>query len=61
LGGQGNRDVRLHAAYAYNFGLNTNVDGTALGKGSYLTVGLTWRIDVMQAVTKLVDKVSNKR
>ena len=61
MGGQGNRDVRLHAAYGYNFGMNTNVDGTALGKGSYLTVGLTWRIDVMQAVTKLVNKVSNKR
>ena len=61
MGGQGNRDVRLHAAYAYNFGDNTNPDGTALGKGSYLTVGLTWRIDVMQAVGKLVEKVSNKR
>ena len=60
MGGQGNRDVRLHAAYGYNFGTNTNPDGTALDKGSYFTVGLTWRIDVMQAVTKLVQKVSNK-
>ena len=35
LGGKDNRDVRLHAAYAYNFGDNTNPDGTALGKGSF--------------------------
>lgn len=62
MGGQGNRDVRLHAAYAYNFGTNTNIEnGTAFGKGSYLTVGLTWRIDVVEAVSKLVNKVSSKR
>lgn len=61
MGGMGNRDVRLHAAYAYNFGLNTNEFGTALGKGSYLTVGLTWRIDVVSAVEKIIDRVANKR
>jgi hypothetical protein len=60
MGGQGNRDVRLHAAYAYNFGVNTNEDGTALGKGSYFTVGLTWRIDIMSAAKKFVNKVANK-
>ena len=60
LGGKGNRDVRLHAAYAYNFGDNTNPDGTALGKGSFLTVGLTWRINIMSAAKKFITKVSNK-
>lgn len=60
MGGKGNRDVRLHAAYAYNFGANTNIGGTAVGKGSYLTVGLTWRIDVVSAVGKLIDKVNQK-
>ena len=60
LGGQGNRDVRLHAAYAYNIGANTNPYGTALGDGSYFTVGLTWRIDVMSAAKKFISKVSNK-
>ena len=60
LGGQGNRDVRLHAAYAYNIGTNTNPYGTALGDGSYFTVGLTWRIDVMSAAKKFINKVSNK-
>lgn len=61
LGGRGNRDVRLHAAYAYNFGNNTNPNGTALGKGSYLTVGLTWRIDVVKGITTAIDKLQSKR
>ena len=63
LGGRGNRDVRLHAAYAYNFGTNTNTitPGTALGKGSYLTVGLTWRIDIVKGITTAIDKLQSKR
>jgi hypothetical protein len=56
LGGRGNRDVRLHAVYAYNFGNNTNPAGTAVDKGSYLTVGLTWRIDIMAAARKIINK-----
>ena len=60
LGGRGNRDIRLHAAYAYNFGHNTNPNGTALGKGSYLTVGLTWRIDIMAAAHNIIKKASRK-
>lgn len=60
LGRRGSRDVRLHAAYAYNFGDNTNPAGTALDKGSYLTVGLTWRIDIMSAARKIIQKTSNK-
>ena len=61
LGGRGNRDLRLHAAYAYNFGDNTNPDGTANGKGSYLTVGLTWKINVVEGITSLVEKCKAKR
>ena len=57
LGGQGNRDVRLHAAYAYNIGTNSNPVGTALGNGSYFTAGLTWRIDIMSAAKKFINKV----
>ena len=56
MGAQGNRDVRLHAAYAYNFGENTNIAGTAVPKGSFFTVGLTWKIDVMEGITKLLKK-----
>ena len=58
LGGKGNRDVRLHAAYSYNFG--NNPYGVLADKGSYLTVGLTWRIDVFSAAKKLINKVNNK-
>ena len=58
LGGKGNRDVRLHAAYAYNFG--DNPYGVLVDKGSYLTVGLTWRIDIMSAAKKIINKVANK-
>ena len=60
LGGQGNRDVRLHAAYAYNMGTNTNPNGVLFDKGSYFTFGLTWRIDLMSAAEKFIKKVSNK-
>ena len=56
LGGKCNRDIRLHAAYAYNFGQNTNIAGTALPKGSYFTFGLTWKIDVIQGVKNLLKK-----
>jgi hypothetical protein len=58
LGGKGNRDVRLHAAYSYNFG--NNPYGVLADKGSFLTVGLTWRIDVVSAAKKLINKVNNK-
>ena len=53
----GNRNVRLHAAYAHTFGVNTNLDGTALNKLGYLTVGLTWKIDIMSAAERFVNKV----
>ena len=56
LGGKGNRDIRLHAAYAYNFGENTNIAGTALPKGSFFTFGLTWKIDVIEGVKNLLKK-----
>ena len=61
LGGKGNRDVRLHAAYAYGFGTNGNPAGTILDNQGYLTVGLTWRIDVISAIGKIVNKVEAKR
>ena len=61
LGGRGNRDIRLHAAYCYNIGNNTNTNGTAFDKGSFLTVGLTWKIDVIEGISALIDKRQAKR
>ena len=53
----GNRNIRLHAAYAHTFGVNTNLDGTAVDKLGYLTMGLTWKIDIMSAAERFVNKV----
>lgn len=42
---KGDSDVRLHAAYFYNFGDNGNPEGVILGDKQYLTIGLTFRIN----------------
>ena len=61
LGAKGNRDIRLHAAYAYNIGNNTNLLGVARDKGSFFSFGLTWKVDVLQGLTSLIEKVQSKR
>ena len=61
LGAKGNRDIRLHAAYCYNIGNNTNPNGVAKNKGSFFTFGLTWKIDVVEGLTSLVNKIQSKR
>ncbi len=53
----GNRNIRVHAAYAHTFGVNTNLYGTAVDNLGYLTVGLTWKIDIMSAAERFVNKV----
>ena len=50
MGHLGNRDLRLHAAYVYNTGVNGYIDGTAMPKGSFFTFGITWKIDVLQGL-----------
>ena len=55
LGAKNNKDIRIHAMYAYNMGDNTNPAGTSLNKGSYLAVGLTWKVDVIEAAKKMID------
>lgn len=82
LGGKGNRNVRLHAAYAHTFGVNTNFEpevdccgnvvmdangtpkqvfkGTARNGLGYLTVGLTWKIDILSAAERLINKTKKK-
>ncbi len=57
LGHKGNRDIRLHAVYAHTLGNNTNPLPTAKNKQSYVTVGLTWKIDVLSAAEKFINKV----
>lgn len=57
LGHKGNRDIRLHAVYAHTLGTNTNPAPTAVNMQSYLTVGLTWKIDILSAAEKFINKV----
>lgn len=40
-------DVRLHAVAAYSFGENTNPTGVLLDNQAYITVGLTWRMNLL--------------
>ncbi len=60
LGGRGDRSVRLHAAYAYTIGKNGNPLGGAFGDQSYLTVGLTWKMDVIRIAKKLFTRHEQK-
>lgn len=43
-----NKDLRLHAVGSHNTGKNTNPAGTLLDKQSYLSVGLTWRMNLLK-------------
>lgn len=53
LGGRGNRSIRLHAACSYTFGNNTNPAGTALDKQTFVDFGLTWRLDILNAIKQV--------
>ena len=61
LGAKQNKDIRIHAMYAYSMGTNTNPGGTALDRGSYLSVGLTWKIDLIEAAKKMIDLHLSKK
>lgn len=43
---KGDPDVRLHAAYFCNMGKNGNKNGVIQGDQQYLTIGLTFRVNV---------------
>lgn len=45
---QDNRnDVRIHVVGSYSFGDNTNPAGVLLDKQTYLTMGITWRMNLL--------------
>ncbi|MBQ8307567.1 MAG: porin [Alistipes sp.] len=56
LGGRGDRSVRLHAAYAYTIGNNENPAGALIDSQSFLTIGATWRIDILKIAKKLLTR-----
>ena len=41
-----NKDLRLHAVGSHNTGKNGNPAGTLSDKQSYLSIGLTWRMNI---------------
>lgn len=43
----GRNDVRIHAAGCYSFGENTNPAGALLDQYTYLSVGVTWRMNLL--------------
>ena len=43
----GRNDVRIHLAGSYSFGDNTNPAGVLLDKQTYLTMGITWRMNLL--------------
>lgn len=53
LGGRGDRSIRLHAACSYTIGTNGNKAGALLDKQTFVDVGLTWRVDILNAIKKV--------
>lgn len=49
---KGDRSLRLHAAYYYSWGTNTNPDGWFKNKQGNLYLGLTWRADLLRLARK---------
>lgn len=54
LGGRGDRSVRLHAVYSHTWGTNLNPGGTLIDGHACLTVGATWRVDLLKIARKLI-------
>ena len=46
---EGSRDVRLHGAYSYAWGQNTNLaEGALWDNHSFVSLGVTWRMSVLK-------------
>ena len=49
----GNKDIRLHAMYGYNFGTNTNPNAVMKDDQHMMSVGLQWNMDLVDLVKKM--------
>lgn len=56
LGGKGDRSIRLHAVYGYTFGRNGNPAGALINDHTYFSIGLTWKVNVIETAKKLFTK-----
>ena len=45
---EGSSDIRLHGAYSFAWGKNTNPYGSVWGDQSFLTLGVTWRMSILK-------------
>lgn len=48
---EGSRDVRIHGVYSYTWGRNTksaSQGGTLFGDQSFLSLGVTWKMNILQ-------------
>lgn len=52
----GNKSMRIHAAYNYCFGKNSNPDGVLQPEQHFMTVGLQWRMDLIGLAKKIWNK-----
>ena len=44
---EGSSDVRLHGAYSFAWGKNGNPYGSVYGDHSFLTLGVTWKMNIL--------------
>ena len=49
----GNKSIRIHAAYSYGFGNNSNPNGAILKDQHLMSVGMLWRMDMVDLVRKV--------
>ena len=49
----GNKDIRLHAMYGYNFGTNTNPNGVMKDNQHMMSVGVQWNMDLVDLVKNI--------
>ena len=52
----GNKDIRLHAMYGYNWGKNANPNGVVKDDQHVMSVGVQWRMDLVDLTKKIWNK-----
>lgn len=49
---EGSRDVRFHGGYSYAWGWNSNSGGSVWDQQSFLTLGVTWKMDILKVLDR---------
>lgn len=56
----GDKSLRVHAAYSYHFGKNGNPNGALQKDQHFMTVGLQWQMDLVDLARKAWNKAKRK-